>query len=107
MTTLENICLKKMMLEYLRTGEDCYKKVIDYVNGGCKGDLDLPYKKITSLPEGLTVGGSLHLSNTPITSLPEGLRVDGYLNLYNTPISKKYTAQQLKQMSPNVKGRIF
>jgi hypothetical protein len=31
--------------------------------------------KITSLPEGLKVGGYLNLEHTNITSLPEGLKV--------------------------------
>ena len=96
-----------MMLEYLRTGEECYKRVIDYVDNGCKGDLDLIRTNITSLPEGLSVGGSLSLENTPITSLPEGLSVGGYLVLENTPISKKYTSSQLKKMLPNVEGVIY
>ena len=36
---------------------------------------------ITSLPEGLTVGGFLDLCGTGITSLPEGLVVGGFLDL--------------------------
>ena len=43
--------------------------------------------KITSLPEGLTVGGSLYLSGTQITSLPEGLTVEGSLDLRETKIT--------------------
>ena len=43
------------------------------------GDLLLWGTPITSLPEGLTVGGDLDLSETPITSLPEGLKVGGQL----------------------------
>jgi len=50
------------------------------------GHLDLSNTQITSLPEGLTVGGSLDLSDTPISSLPEGLIVGGYLDLSNTQI---------------------
>lgn len=125
--TLENICLKTTMLEYLRTGEECYKQVIDYVNNGCKGCLylystpitslpeglsvggylSLAYTKITSLPKGLKVGGILDLRNTPITSLPKGLKVGGNLYLHNTPISKNYSVEQLKQMLPNVRGEIY
>jgi hypothetical protein len=40
-----------------------------------KGDLDLEFSKITSLPEGLEVEGDLLLLESTITSLPEGLRV--------------------------------
>jgi len=50
------------------------------------GDLDLSVTPITSLPEGLTIGGSLYLSKTPITSLPKGLKVGGWLDLRYTPI---------------------
>ena len=58
-----------------------------YIENGCKGDLDLSDIHITSLPEGLTVGGSLCLRGTNITSLPEGLTVGGYLSLSNTSIT--------------------
>jgi hypothetical protein len=50
-------------------------------------DLDLENTKITSLPEDLTVGGSLYLRNTKITSLPKNLVVNGFLGLMNTPIT--------------------
>jgi hypothetical protein len=52
-----------------------------------KGELDLSYTPITSLPEGLQVGGHLTLVNTHITSLPEGLQVGGSLDLSGTPIT--------------------
>ena len=46
------------------------------------GYLDLRGTGITSLPEGLTVGGYLGLEGcTGLTSLPEGLTVGGYLDL--------------------------
>ena len=52
------------------------------------GYLDLRGTGITSLPEGLTVGGSLDLENcTGITSLPEGLTVGGDLDLRGTGIT--------------------
>ena len=51
------------------------------------GDLDLSGTPITSLPEGLTVGGWLDISRTPITSLPKGLTVAGNLYLAGTPIT--------------------
>ena len=41
---------------------------------------------ITSLPEGLTVGSSLLLSGTGITSLPDGLTIGGILDLRGTSI---------------------
>ena len=52
-----------------------------------QNSLNLRGTPITSLPEGLTVGGSLNLRGTPITSLPEGLTVGGSLNLRCTPIT--------------------
>ena len=83
-----------------------------------KGDLDLEFSKITSLPEGLVVEGDLLLLESTITSLPEGLRVGGDLdlnwcinisslpkglevgqNLFISPSPlKKYTDEQLREM---------
>jgi hypothetical protein len=52
------------------------------------GDLDLAFTKITSLPEGLEVGGALYLRGSPnITSLPKGLKVGSDLNLDDTNIA--------------------
>jgi len=63
------------------------KKIQQYIKDGSKGDLDLGYTPITSLPDNLTVRGGLYLNNTKITSLPDNLTVEGYLNLSNTPIT--------------------
>jgi len=52
-----------------------------------KGDFDLRGTRITSLPQGLKVGGSLLLRKTPIASLPQGLVVGGWLDLSATPIT--------------------
>ena len=69
--------------------------------GGC---LYLRGTKITSLPEGLKVGGHLDLSDTPITSLPEGLKVGGSLYLSDTPLAKKWK----DSMTPDgVKGEVY
>jgi hypothetical protein len=52
------------------------------------GSLDLRGTGITSLPDNLTVGGSLDLENcTGITSLPDNLTVGGYLDLRGTGIT--------------------
>jgi len=72
-----------------------------------KGDLDLNYTNIKSLPSGLRVGGYLDLNCTFITSIPNNLEVGGALYLWRTPISKKYTKEQLRQMLPNVEGNIY
>jgi hypothetical protein len=51
------------------------------------GDLDFEGDTlITSLPSGLTVNGSLNLSNTPIKSLPSDLQVNGQLGLSGSRI---------------------
>ena len=71
------------------------------------GNLSLNNTPITSLPQGLTVGGDLDLINTLITSLPQGLTVGRTLYLRNTPISKKYNEEQIQQMAPDVKGKIY
>ena len=63
------------------------KKIEEYIKSGSQGDLNLSNTPITSLPEGLKVGGSLYLTNTKITSLPDGLEVGGVLFLANTPIT--------------------
>lgn len=63
------------------------KKIQEYIKNGSKGNLDLSNTTITSLPEGLKVGGHLNLNDTRITSLPKGLTVDGDLHLSNTPIT--------------------
>jgi len=47
-----------------------------------KGDLDLKYLDIKSLPEGLKIKGNLNLHSTNIEFLPEGLKVGGDLNLF-------------------------
>ena len=51
------------------------------------GSLVLQGTQITSLPTGLSVGGDLYLQGTPIASLPEGLSVGGSLVLQGTPIT--------------------
>jgi hypothetical protein len=52
-----------------------------------KSGLDLSGTQITSLPDGLSVGGGLYLSGTRITSLPDGLSVGGDLYLSGTQIT--------------------
>ena len=83
------------------------KKIEQYIKDGGKGDLDLENTPITSLPNSLTVGGSLYLGDTKITSLPNGLTVGGNLYLWDTPISKKHTEEEIKKMVPEVKGDIY
>ena len=51
------------------------------------GDLILDHTPITLLPSGLQVGGNLILIGTSITSLPSGLKVGGNIDLTNTSIT--------------------
>ena len=105
-----------------------YQKILDYVQNGSQGDLNLrkvDIKRlpkslkvvggnlilrdtpIQSLPDGLKVGGNLWLRNTPIQSLPNNLTVGGDLYLSNTPLSEKYTEKEIIAMVPGVKGIIY
>jgi len=63
------------------------KKIKQYIADGGKGDLNLSNTPITTLPQGLKVGGDLYLDDTKITSLPQDLEVGGSINLRNTPIT--------------------
>jgi hypothetical protein len=63
---------------------------------------------IQSLPDNLTVGGNLYLMECKnLQSLPKDLKVGGDLYIRSTPIAEKYTKEQIKQMCPGVKGKIF
>jgi len=52
-----------------------------------KGGLNFRHSPITSLPQGLKVGGTLDLQGSLITSLPQGLVIDGDLFLADTRIA--------------------
>ena len=71
------------------------------------GNIDLSSTKITSIPNNLKVGGDLDLSYTKITSIANNLQVDGNLYLINSSITKKYSKEQIKKMTPGIKGKIF
>jgi hypothetical protein len=53
------------------------------------------------------VGGDLDISNTNIQSLPDNLKVVGHLFLSETPISKKYSADEIKDMVGYVGGEVI
>ena len=93
-----------------------------------KGNLDLEFKKITSLPEGLEVEGNLKLIYTGIRELPEGLIVGRdleipysnmtslpkglkvYRNIYiNSSKLRDFSNEELREMiKPGfIKGGIF
>ena len=75
-----------------------------------KGSLDLRNcTSLTSLPEGLEIKGSLYLRNcTSLTSLPEGLKVEGFLDIKHTQL-KNYTNDELRKMIylGHIKGEII
>ena len=74
------------------------------VNGG----LDLGgCTKITSLPSGLKVLGTLDLRHTNFNELPPDLNVGHDLILYGTPLSINYSRDEIRKMTPKVKGHIF
>jgi len=71
------------------------------------GDLDLDgCKNITSLPSGLKVLGTLDLRDTNINELPPDLEVGGSILLQSTPLSN-LSWNEIKKMTPKVKGHIF
>ena len=59
---------------------------------------------ITSLPDGLTVGGDLDLQGTGIISLPDGLTVGGYLYLQGTGITD--TSNVTRTLSAKAREKI-
>jgi hypothetical protein len=94
-----------------------------------KGNLLLQYTKITSLPEGLKVGGNLDLdgcyifkflpkgleiggylslTHSDIESLPEGLKVGGNLIITDTPLAKLSDDELIEMIKPGfIEGEIF
>jgi hypothetical protein len=66
-----------------------------------KGDLNLNFTEITSLPEGLKVGRHLGLAYTNITSLPKNLDVGNSLYLNNCE-NLKHLPEDL-----DVKGSLY
>jgi hypothetical protein len=73
-----------------------------------RGNVDLRGTGITSLPDGLCVGGWLYLRGTGITSLPEGLCVGGWLDLSGTGITDEHKeGQKVRKPAQGeyVKGR--
>jgi hypothetical protein len=71
------------------------------------GSLSLIFVKIESLPEGLKVGTNLYLQRSKITSLPKGLEVGDSL-VIDTIQLLKYTDKELRDMvKPGfIKGKI-
>jgi len=62
---------------------------------------------LQSLPNNLTVGFNLHLDYTSIETLPKDLKIYSDVYVYNTPLAKKYTAEEIKQMCPGIKGDVY
>jgi hypothetical protein len=73
-----------------------------------KEDLYMSFNwNILSLPNNLEVGKDLDINNTNISSLPKDLKVGRDIQAWNTPLAKKYTEEELKKITPGVKGRIY
>ena len=102
------------------------KRIQNYINNGCIGDLDLYNTPITKLPNNLKyIGGTLDIGLTNITELPKGLEIKKYLiisytnieelpddiliegNLWclGTPLSIKYSKTKIK-FKWNIKGYV-
>ena len=76
-----------------------------------KDNRPIPFKVklIHELPltaDELNVSGSLSLADTKITSLPAGLHVGGSLYLAGTEISKNYTKSEVLLMIKNSNGKV-
>ncbi len=67
-------------------------------------DVNGEWYKLDELPNGLIVGGDLHLRHTNITHLPEGLNVGGHLDLRSTNITHLPKGLKVGR-SPIFKGR--
>jgi hypothetical protein len=65
-------------------------------------------KHLTSLPEGLKVGGILSLNHSSITSLPKGLEVGGDLQIEGASLTKYSNEELRKMIEPGfIKGDII
>ena len=70
--------------------EDIPQEVQDYIVNNKRGNLNLDsllYPGPISLPDNLTVRGSLYLRNSLIKALPKNLRIEGDLNLSGADIT--------------------
>jgi hypothetical protein len=69
--------------------QEIYRKIQDYIKGGCRGALDLHDTPIKILPDNLKrVGGYLGLSLSKVEDLNNLEYVNGHLDLRHTPIKK-------------------
>jgi len=65
-----------------------YDEFLTRKNIKWRGDLDLCFSKIETLPEGFNVSGNLNVSHTQLKELPTGLNVGKNLNLWGCKIKK-------------------
>ena len=85
-----------------------YKKLTSLPKGlKVGGSLSLIFASIESLPEGLKVGSNLYLQHSKITSLPEGLEVGDNIYISSSKL-KNHTNDELREMvKPGfIKGKI-
>ncbi len=74
-------------------------------------DRPIPFKQklLYNIPltdADLNVKGDLDLSYTPIETLPDNLRVGGDLDLSNTPIARSKTSDEIRKMIEDTGGSI-
>ena len=87
------------------------KRIFEFLEEKENHNVPFLWKYINNIPltkEELIVKGNLNLNGSKITSLPEGLKVGGDLHIDNTPL-KKYTNKELREMiKPGfIKGKIY
>ena len=64
-----------------------------------RGDLDISYTRVASLPTDLKVGGDLNLIRTRVASLPTDLQVGGTI----IGLDRKYWARVPEHLKGNLR----
>jgi hypothetical protein len=85
-----------------------YKKLTSLPKGlKVGGSLSLIFADIESLPEGLKVGDNLYLQHSKITSLPEGLEVGDNIYISNSKLKNRTNDELIKMIKTGfIKGEI-
>ena len=85
-----------------------YKKLTSLPKGlKVGGSLSLIFADIESLPEGLKVGSNLYLQHSKITSLPEGLEVGDNIYISNSKLKNRTNDELIKMIKTGfIKGEI-
>lgn len=86
----DQILLEEAYKAVYESMENVPQEVQDYMANNKRGNLNLDsllYSGPISLPDNLTVRGSLYLRNSLIKALPKNLRIEGDLNLSGAHIT--------------------